>query len=290
MTTVMADNVQNIAVAGNFDDCQDLVKAMFADAPFRQEMRLSAVNSINFARIAAQVAYYVAAALALGAPDVAVSFAVPTGNFGNVLAAWGASRLGVPVEKFIVASNRNDILTRFLASNDMSARAVEASLSPSMDIGVSSNFERLLFEFLGRDAAASARIMADFRASGRMAVPDAAWRGIRRRFAGFALDDAGTLAEIARSWREAGYLADPHTAIGLAAARACAPVGGNVVVAATAHPAKFPEAMARAVGFAPPLPPRLADLYERAERYTAAANDLGEIQALVRKFANRNDR
>jgi threonine synthase len=290
MTTVTAKNVLNVAVKGNFDDCQDIVKALFADAPFREEMSLSAVNSINFARIAAQIPYYVAAALALGAPDVAVSVAVPTGNFGNVLAAWGAGRLGIPVERFIVASNKNDILTRFLAGNDMRMRPVEESLSPSMDIGVSSNFERLLFEFLHRDAGKTAQVMADFRATGKMDVPDAAWRAVKRAFVGFRLDDAGTLAEIARTYREAGYLADPHTAIGLAAARQCGPVGSNIIVAATAHPAKFPDAMETAVGFRPALPPRLADLYEREETFTRAPNDFSVIQALMRKFANRNDR
>ncbi len=179
----------NIAVKGNFDDCQDLVKAMFADAPFRREMSLSAVNSINFARIAAQIPYYFAAALALGAPDVEVAVAVPTGNFGNVLAAWAARQMGVPIGRFIVASNRNDILARFLASNDMSAKGVEESLSPSMDIQVSSNFERLLYEFLGRDAGLTATTMADFRTTGRMAVPDDVWRSIKREFTGFRLDD-----------------------------------------------------------------------------------------------------
>jgi threonine synthase len=288
MTTVTAKNVLNIAVQGNFDDCQDLVKAMFADAPFRQEMSLSAVNSINFARIAAQIPYYVAAALALGAPDVEVAVAVPTGNFGNVLAAWAARQMGVPVQKFIVATNRNDILYRFLANNDMSAQGVEPSLSPSMDIQISSNFERLLFEFLHRDARLTAKILAESRASGKMPIPDAAWRAVKRDFTGFRLDDAGTLAEIARTYREAGYLADPHTAIGLAAARACAPVGTPVVVAATAHPAKFPAAIERAVGFRPALPPGLADLYERDEYFITAPNELPHIESLVRNFANRN--
>ncbi|OYV38511.1 MAG: threonine synthase [Rhodospirillales bacterium 20-64-7] len=288
MTTIAAENVQNIAVEGNFDDCQDLVKAMFADAAFRQEMNLSAVNSINFARIAGQIPYYVAAALALGAPDVEVAVAVPTGNFGNVLAAWAARQMGVPIGRFIVGSNRNDILLRFLRANDMSVRGVEPSLSPSMDIQVSSNFERLLFEFLGRDAAATARTMTEFRSSGRMSVPDAAWRAIRREFTGFSLSDEDTLAEIARLWRGAEYLADPHSAIGLAAARACAPVGMKVIVAATAHPAKFPDAMQQATGFRPPLPPHLADLYEREEVFCSAPNELAAIQSRVRGFANRN--
>ncbi len=288
MTTVTAPNVLNIAVQGNFDDCQDLVKAMFADAPFRHEMQLSAVNSINFARIAAQIPYYVAAALALGAPDQEVAVCVPTGNFGNVLAAWAAKQMGVPIAKFIVASNRNDILARFLTANDMSVRGVEESLSPSMDIQVSSNFERLLFEFLGRDAAATAATMAAFRATGRMEVPAQKWQEIRREFSGFRLDDAGTLNEIARTWREAKYLADPHTAVALAAAREHAPIGLPVIVAATAHPAKFPAAIEKAVGFRPPLPPHLSDLYERTETYERAPKDLAAIETLVRNFANRN--
>ncbi len=288
MTTVRADNVLNIAVDGNFDDCQDLVKAMFADAGFRQEMNLSAVNSINFARIAAQIPYYVQAALALGAPDREVAVAVPTGNFGNILAAWAARQMGVPISRFIVASNRNDILARFLASNDMSVQGVAPSLSPSMDIQVSSNFERLLFEFLGRDAAATAQTMADFRAHGRMAVPEPVWHAIRRDFTGFRLSDEETLAEIARTHRESQYLADPHSIIGIAAAREQGPIGLPVIAAATAHPAKFPDAIVRAVGVHPPLPPHLADLYEREEYFSRAPNDLAAVQTMVRRFANRN--
>jgi threonine synthase len=288
MTTVGAKNVLNIAVAGNFDDCQDLVKAMFSDAPFREEMNLSAVNSINWARIAAQIPYYVASALALGAPDRDIAVAVPTGNFGNVLAAWAAAQMGVPIKKFIVASNRNDILTRLLTANDMSANGVEPSLSPSMDIQVSSNFERLLFEFLGRDAALNANTMENFRATGKMTVSDKVWRSIKRDFSGFTLSDEATLAEIARTFRDAKYLADPHTATALAAVRAQKPVGMPVIVAATAHPAKFPDAIERAVGFRPALPPHMADLYERKEEYICAPNDLAHIEGLVRNFANRN--
>ena len=289
MTTVLAPNVGNIAVAGSFDDCQDLVKAMFADVPFRSELHLSAVNSINWARIAAQVPYYVAAALALGAPEREVAFAVPTGNFGNVLAAWVARRMGLPVARLVIGSNRNDILVRFLAANDMRVQPVEPSLSPSMDIQVSSNFERLLFELLDRDPAATAAAMARFRAEGRMAVPDAAWHRARRLFHGLRLDDPATLGEIRRLHATAGYLADPHTAVGIAAAQAhpC-PAGAPMVAVATAHPAKFPDAIAAAVGLHPPLPPRLADLYQRPERYTGAPADLAAIEALVRATVQRN--
>lgn len=290
MTTVLSPNVANLAVAGSFDDCQDLVKAMFADAPFRTEMRLAAVNSINWARVALQIPYYVASALALGAPDREVAFAVPTGNFGNVLAAWAARRMGLPIAQLIVASNRNDILSRFLSANDMTVRAVEPSLSPSMDIQVSSNFERLLFELLGRNAKATAETMQRFRAEGRMPIPDAAWKSATQVFRGFALDDAGTLAEIARLHRENGYLADPHTAIGTAAAQAVPPADPAipVIVAATAHPAKFPDAVARATGITPPLPPRLADLYDRPERLSRLPAELEPIEAFVRAHARRN--
>ncbi|GAN76580.1 threonine synthase [Acidisphaera rubrifaciens] len=288
MTTVDAANVRNVAVAGTFDDCQDLVKAMFADAPFRDEMALSAVNSINWARIAAQIPYYAAAALALGAPDRPVDVAVPTGNFGNVLAAWAASRMGLPIERLIVGSNRNDILVRFLDANDMSARPVEPSLSPSMDIQVSSNFERLLFELLDRDAAATAGLMRAFRATGRMPVPDAAWRRATARFMGFRLDDAGTTAAMAAAWRESGYLADPHTAVGLAAAARHARPGVPVIVAGTAHPAKFPDAVEAATGIRPALPAALADLFEREEHYIRLPAELAPLQSELRALVGRN--
>ena len=287
MTTVDAPNIANIAVDGTFDDCQDLVKAMFADAPFRTAMRLSAVNSINWARVAAQIPYYVAAAVALGSPDREVAFSVPTGNFGNVLAAWAARRMGVPIARLVVASNRNDILTRFLDSNDMSIRTVEPSLSPSMDIQVSSNFERLLFELLDRDAACTAGTMASFRSAGHMGVSDAAWHRARTLFTGVRLDDAETTAEIRRLWDQ-GYVADPHTAIGVAAARRF-PFGHVPTIAvATAHPAKFPDAMEAATGRRPPLPPRLSDLYTRDEHYSHAPAALAPIEAAVRAFTLRN--
>jgi threonine synthase len=289
MTTVRAENVANIAIEGTFDDCQDLVKAMFADTPFRQELHLSAVNSINWARIAAQVPYYVAGALALGAPDREIAFAVPTGNFGNILAGWVARRIGLPVARLIAGSNRNDILARFLAANDMSMRPVEPSLSPSMDIQVSSNFERLLFELLNRDPAATDRTMRGFRDTGRMAVPEAAWHRARAVFHGFRLDDPGTEAEITRLHAACGYIADPHSAIGVAAGRALPAAPGVPTIAlATAHPAKFPEAVARATGQPPVLPPRLAGLSEREERYVVLPNDLAAVQAQVRALARRN--
>jgi threonine synthase len=288
MTTVLSGNIANLAVEGTFDDCQALVKAMFADAPFRDEMALSGVNSINWARIAAQVPYYVWAALQLGAPDRSVSFAVPTGNFGNVLAAWVARRMGLPVETLVIGSNRNDILARWVAGNDMSVTGVEPSLSPSMDIQVSSNFERLLFELLGRDPVALSEAMAGFRATGRMAVPDAAWRQATGLFRGLALDDAGTLAGM-RGLRDAsGYMADPHSAIGIAAGRAYAQAGVPMVAVATAHPAKFPEACQRAYGVAAELPSHLSDLFERPERFDVVRNGLDAVETRVRAHVLRN--
>jgi threonine synthase len=289
MTTVPAPNVGNVAIEGTFDDCQDLVKALFADIPFRTETSLSAVNSINWARIAAQIPYYVAAALALGAPDREVAFSVPTGNFGNVLAGWAARRMGLPIARFVIGSNRNDILTRFLDNNDMSMAPVEPSLSPSMDIQISSNFERLLFELLSRDPAATSAAMRDFRATGRMVVPDALWHRVRGVFHGFRLDDPGTEAEIRRLHAASGYLADPHTAIGVAAARAhpC-PHGVPTVAMATAHPAKFPDAIEQAIGIRPELPPRLADLMGRPERFVILPNDLAAVEANVRALVGRN--
>ncbi len=290
MTTVDEPNVGNVALQGNFDDCQDMVKAMFADAPFRVQMQLSAVNSINWARIAAQVAYYAWSALQLGAPERSVAFSVPTGNFGNVLAAWVAGRMGLPVAKLIIGSNQNDILTRFLAANDMSARPVEPSLSPSMDILVSSNFERLLFELLGRDGAQTAQLVQRFRTEGHMPVPDAAWKQATAQFSGFMLDDAGTLEAIQTWYRRCGYLADPHSVIGLEAARAHMPADRDVpvVVMATAHPAKFPDAVERATGVRPALPAALADLFERPEKFTVLPNDLGAVENFVRALVMRN--
>jgi threonine synthase len=289
MTTVHAANVGNVALLGTFDDCQDLVKAMFADQPFRTEMHLSAVNSINWARIAAQVPYYVASALDLGAPDREVAFSVPTGNFGNVLAAWVARRIGLPIARLIIGSNRNDILNRFFTANDMSIATVEPSLSPSMDIQVSSNFERLLFEMLGRDPAATAAMTRDFRQTGRMPVPETAWHRARQLFHAFRLDDEATKAEIRRLHETTGYLADPHSVIGIAAASAHAPHPAVPVIAmATAHPAKFPDAMEAATGLRPALPARLADLFAREERFTILPNDLAAVQANVRALVGRN--
>lgn len=281
MTTIHDKNVLNIAVEGDFDTCQDMVKAMFADAEFRQECSLSAVNSINWARIAAQIPYYIRSALALGAPDRQISFAVPTGNFGNILAAWATEQMGLPIRHLCVGSNRNDILTRFLLSNDMRVRTVEPSLSPSMDIQVSSNFERLLFEMLGRDPNRCRAIMEEFRQTGFMAVPHDAWEQIREIFRGYTLNDEQTSKAMHHFQQHSHYLADPHSAIGLATGAYYKESGTPMVAAATAHPAKFPDAVKTATGIYPELPPHLVDLFSREERYDVLPNDLARIKKAV---------
>lgn len=283
MTTVLAPNVYNIAVEGTFDDCQDQVKAMFNDLAFRDDMNLSAVNSINWARIMAQIVYYFAAGVALGAPDRAVAFSVPTGNFGNVFAAYGAGRMGLPVAQLIVGSNKNDILTRFFDTGTMQVDGVRPTISPSMDIQISSNFERLLFDVFDRDGVRVKRVMSDFRRDGRFSVSAEEHQRLRRLFDAHRFDDDQTAAEIARRLVESGELVDPHSAIGTAAARAEArPEVAAVVALACAHPAKFPDAVEEASGVRPELPPRLADLYDREERCETLPNDLAALQDFVR--------
>ena len=288
MTTVEAANCHAIAIAGNFDDCQDIVKALFADTALRRDLSLSAMNSINFARIAAQIVYYVAAGMALGAPDRAVSFAVPTGNFGNVYAAHLARAMGLPIERLVLATNANDILARYLASGDMSIASVTPSLSPSMDIQVASNFERLLFELKGRNGAAVEEAIAAFRRDGALPPDDQAWQAANKYFAGHRVDDDGTLAEIGDTYKRAGMLIDPHTAIAVAAARAQANVPGGaapMVALATAHPAKFADAVERATGVRPPLPPALAEIMEKREEVAVLPNDVASVARFIRERA-----
>jgi len=281
MTTVTSRNVHNIAIQGTFDDCQDLVKAMFADEGFRDRMSLAAVNSINWARVMAQTAYYFAAAAAIGAPERPVSFAVPTGNFGNAYAGYVARRMGLRIARLVVATNRNDILARFLETGELAAAEVTATLSPAMDIQVSSNFERLLFEISGRDGNAVGRLMKRFRAEGAISVGHAGLEAAREVFSGFRLDDDGTLASIAETHKRCGLLADPHSAIGIAAAKAAREPAVPMIAVATADAAKFPEAVEKATGVRPALPPHLADLMERPERCAELPNDLKSVQDFV---------
>src|SRR5689334_5747347 len=282
MTTVLAPNVHNIAVHGTFDDCQDLAKACFNDLAFRDRHALTAVNSINFARVMAQIVYYFWAAVKLGSPERPVAFTVPTGNFGNVYAGYAAQRMGLPISHFVVATNSNDILARFFESGTMTTSEVVATYSPSMDIQISSNFERLLFDLYDRDGKALADAMASFRKTGTLTVGANALGGVRELFDAGRLDEEGTLKAIADCRKRYGETLDPHTAVGFAVAqqhRRDPKV--PMVVLATAHPAKFPDAVQKATGERPVLPPRLADLYQRTERVDGIPNDIVALKELI---------
>jgi threonine synthase len=279
MTTITSPNVHTVAVDGTFDDCQDLVKAMFNDAPFREANSLSAVNSINWARVMAQTVYYFTALETLGR---SASFSVPTGNFGNVLAGWIAKQMGADIEKLIVGSNSNDILTRFFETHSMDMLPVIPTLSPSMDIQVSSNFERLLFEMNNRDGGATTEQLNRFRQSGKLSVqPDQYAKWIAPTFRAHRASNDETLAVMKRIYGESGMLVDPHTAVGIASAEACAEPGIPTITLATAHPAKFPDAVKKATGVHPALPDHVADLFDREERIVNLPNDLQAIEAFV---------
>ena len=286
MTSVLAEGAHALAVKGDFDDCQAIVKAAFNDAEFREEVGLSAINSINWARLMPQIVYYFASAFKVGAPEKSVAFSVPTGNFGNVFAGWVAKQMGLPIEKLIIASNRNDILTRFFETGQMKRDGVAPSLSPSMDIQVSSNFERLLFEMTGRDGALTASMMAEFANDGSFSIGNDKLEAALRQFAAYRLDDEGTLAEIAHAQSAYGEVIDPHSAVGLYGARQARKdkiVGDEVPIIslACAHPAKFPDAVEKAVNERPALPPHLADLMTRDERFEVIDNELEAIQKHV---------
>lgn len=278
MTTSPHGNVHCIALEGTFDDAQSIVKGLFADAAFAQAASLTAVNSINFARIAAQAVYYFAAAQIGGAPI----FVVPTGNFGDVFAGEAAMRMGLSARKLIVATNANDILARALNDGIYAAGDAHATLSPSMDIQVASNFERALFEASGRDAAWLREAMTAFERERRLVLPAGVLTNLRARYSARACDDTVTLQTMARVHRDFGRLIDPHTAVAMSAALKVWPGSdGPVVVLSTAAPAKFPEAVVRATGITPPLPPPLADLYEREERMSILPNDRAAIRGFI---------
>jgi threonine synthase len=284
MTTVIAPNVHNIAIEGTFDDCQGLLKAMFNDADFRRHTRMSAVNSINWARIMPQIVYYFAAALALGAPARPVSFCVPTGNFGDIYAGYCAAMMGLPIERLVIATNVNDILTRALTTGRHELGQVEPTISPSIDIQVSSNFERLLFDIHDRDGSAVAALMCQLDEDGRFEIHPDRLRLARRLFDAHRVDEEQTRRTIAAVYHGTRQLIDPHTAVGIGAAWAQpADHAVPMIVLGTAHPAKFPEAVEQAVGIRPPLPPFLADLYDRPEQFTVLPNDLPTVQQHVLK-------
>lgn len=281
MTTVAAPHVFTAGIDGSFDDCQTLIKAMFADESFRRDMQLSAVNSINWARIMAQMVYYFTASLSFDRP---VSFIVPTGNFGNVLAGYYARAMGANIDRLIIASNRNDILTRFFESGVMQAESVIPTISPSMDIQVSSNFERYLYALLDQDAQKIAAFMTEFKATGRFAVDPAAWTRAQKDFMAVRASEEETMQTMRRIFEETGTALDPHTAVGVSAALKN-PGDQPVIALATAHPAKFPDAVERAAGQRPALPPHLADLMDRREHLNALPNSLSDVMSFIRARA-----
>ena len=288
MTTILEDNVFNIALEGNFDDCQQMVKDSFANQEFLKGMKLGAVNSINWARIMSQIVYYFSAALALGGPHRPVSFSVPTGNFGDIFAGYLAKQMGLPIQQLIVATNRNDILHRVISGNDMSKGELVHTMSPSMDIMVSSNFERLLFDVYGRDGAAIADLMDRFK-SESVQLGDGNWDQVRELFDSYAVDDETTCDVIKDVFAETSYLLDPHTAIGVKAARECwKDKSVPMVTLATAHPVKFPEPVVKAGLESPQLPLHMIDLFEREERVEVLANDLQTVQQYMAGHVHKN--
>ncbi len=289
MTTVLAPNVYNIAIDGNFDDAQRLVKSMFGDAQFANRFTLSAVNSINWARLAAQIVYYFYSAVRLGAPERAIAFSVPTGNFGDVFAGYAAAQMGLPVARLIVATNVNDILHRAMVAGDYSVGELTPTPAPSMDIQVSSNFERLLFDLYDRDGDVLASVMKSFEASRALKIDDRAHTRIGKLFSSARIDNDAMSMAMRHAASEMGEIIDPHTAIGLSAAMSAdlAP-DIPVVTLATAHPAKFREAVERATGQRPTLPARIAGLFDREERYETLPGELQAIEAYIAEHATES--
>ncbi|WP_417724855.1 threonine synthase [Salipiger sp.] len=282
MTTPTESNVHALAMDGHFDDCQARLKDMFNDFAFRDEVRLAGVNSINWARVLAQVVYYFTSAVSLGAPDRPVSFTVPTGNFGDIFAGYIAKKMGLPIDRLVVATNQNDILHRCLSSGDYRMSEVHPSISPSMDIQVSSNFERALFDAYGRDGAAVAQLMDELKGGG-FHVSQGALQALREHFESGRASEEETLRTIAAANAGMGELLCPHSAIGVKVAEEHRSTETPMITLATAHPAKFPDAVEQASGIRPPLPERMADLFDRDERVTRVANDLGALETLIRE-------
>jgi threonine synthase len=278
MTTSPHANVANVAITGSFDDAQSLVKTLFADKAYAENISLTAINSINFARIAAQCVYYFTATAQLGK---SATFVVPTGNFGDIFAGEAAERMGLSAARLVIATNANDIMARALNEGVYASGAAQATLSPSMDIQVASNFERALFEAAGRDADWTATAMSDFARSRRLILPPAILENLRDRYSAFASDDGETRAAIAAIHQQTGRIIDPHTAVGVAAATKMGKTPGPVVILSTAHPAKFPDAVKAAIGKAPEIPPRLAGLEQKPENYVVSAPEASLIKQII---------
>ena len=281
MTTILDENVHNISLEGNFDDCQEMVKESFADQSFLKGMKLGAVNSINWARIMAQIVYYFSASLAVGGPHRPVAFSVPTGNFGDIFAGYLAKKMGLPITQLVVATNHNDILHRAISNNDMSKSELVHTLSPSMDIMVSSNFERMLFDIYDRDGAAIDDLMKRFKTES-VQLDASRWDKMRELFDSCAVDDETTCQIIADVHAETGYLLDPHTAIGVKAGRECnRDTAVPMIVLATAHPVKFPDAVLKANLESPDLPAHMEGLFDREEKLTVLDNDISVVQRFI---------
>jgi threonine synthase len=285
MTTSEAANVHAIAIKGNFDDCQNLVKAMFNDQAFRQKVQLSGVNSINWGRIMAQVVYYFTAALSLGGPDRKVSFTVPTGNFGDIFAGYVAKRMGLPIDRLVVATNENDILARTLKTGRYEMRAVKTTTSPSMDIQISSNFERLLFEIYDRDSAMVRQAMEGLKQSGAFEIGAQAMKTLRRDMRAGRASEKDVMATIKATKAETGYLLDPHTAVALHVAKAHMKGSTPMVVLSTAHPAKFPDAVKLSCGLDPALPTWLAGIMDKEERFDVLEPELKAVETFIIQHA-----
>ncbi|MCC2095358.1 MAG: threonine synthase, partial [Hyphomicrobiales bacterium] len=287
MTCVPDDNIHTIALEGTFDDCQAIVKGMFNHHDFRDTLQLCGVNSINWARVMAQMVYYFTGAAVLGSPHRKVSFTVPTGNFGDILAGYYAAQMGLPIERLVIATNENDILARTLAGGAYETRGVTATQSPSMDIQVSSNFERLLFDAAGREAAEVTGYMQSLGQSGRFEIKPPHLSAIRAHFDAYRTGETGTAKEIKRVYEQCGMLIDPHTAVGVHAARKGLEKdpATPMVVLSTAHPAKFPQAVKQATGVEAPLPAHLAGIFERKERFEVVGNDLSLVETFIRQRA-----
>ncbi|MFK7866091.1 MAG: threonine synthase [Alphaproteobacteria bacterium] len=289
MTCCPDENVFNIAIEGNFDDCQAMVKHMFEDHHLRHHLNLGAVNSINWMRVAAQTVYFAVAALRLGGPDVCVNFAVPTGNFGNILAAWLAKQMGLNINQLVIGSNQNDVLTRLISHNAMEKQPVIPSLAPSMDIQVSSNFERYLFDLLGQNSDQCEALMHEFKTTGNMKLTHDLWQRLRRDFQAHSLDDDAIKAVMRRIYNQSGIVIDPHTACGVAAAEQCSDDYENpMVVAATAHPAKFPAAVKAAFQDQPldlDPPQSIKQLYNHPERFKVIPNDYDAVKSYIESNA-----
>ncbi len=289
MTSSTASNVHALAINGNFDDCQNLVKDMFNDAKFRDSVKLSGVNSINWARIMAQVVYYFTAAISLGAPDRKVSFTVPTGNFGDIFAGYVAKQMGLPIDKLVIATNDNDILARTLKTGRYEMRGVQATTSPSMDIQISSNFERLLFEAYDREPNEIKRSMDGLKQSGAFQISEAAMKMIKRDFRAGRATEKQVAATIRETLSETGYLLDPHTATAVHVAKKYEKTNSPMVVLSTAHPAKFPDAVKSACAIDPALPVWLADLMNREERFDVLEAELDAVETFIGKHARAKD-